>query len=146
MKDLHTVGINEEIENKIELPEEFREKWLEHLRSDEFGQTQNELADGNGNYCCLGVACKTAGYSDYFLREVNSATGLGKTSNGELMPFMSYISSPESSLNGNGFNLNKVPDILKGDKDFPDKLAGLNDSGCSFKEIANFIERNTIPV
>ena len=38
--------------------QENRKKWIEALRSGEYGQTKEVLCDGEGNYCCLGVLCQ----------------------------------------------------------------------------------------
>lgn len=34
--------------------------WIAALRSGEYKQAKSVLADGNGGYCCLGVACAVA--------------------------------------------------------------------------------------
>lgn len=126
---------------KVKLPKEFREEWLKDLRSGKYGQTEGKLADGKGNYCCLGVACKTAGYSDYYLRPVDPDTGTAKTVEGDLLFFNSFI----GKSNG-GFDLKKIPDILKGENKFASGLASFNDGLYSFEDIADFIERNTVGV
>lgn len=139
--ELWTASINDEIKDKIELPKEFRKKWLEALRSGDFGQIQSALADGDNNYCCLGVACKAAGYSDYHLRQLNSETNTAKTPSGRKTSFAGYISNGDHT-----FNLKKVPEVLHGDHGLPEKLADFNDEGYSFSAIANFVQRNTIGV
>lgn len=37
-----------------------QELWVQALESDEYGQGQGQLADGQGHFCCLGVACEAA--------------------------------------------------------------------------------------
>jgi hypothetical protein len=39
---------------------EIKQRWVEALRSGEYKQTREELYDGNGGYCCLGVLCDLA--------------------------------------------------------------------------------------
>ena len=56
------------------LPKEFKEKWLSALRSGEYTQAREALWVGNG-YCCLGVACKVAGYKDKEIEGYGSIYG-----------------------------------------------------------------------
>lgn len=49
---------------KYTLPKEFGTKWIEALRSGEYGQVRNKLSGGDGDYCCLGVACKIVNITD----------------------------------------------------------------------------------
>jgi len=37
------------------MKKEYAEKWVNALRSGEYGQCKGKLSDGNGSYCCLGV-------------------------------------------------------------------------------------------
>jgi hypothetical protein len=53
----------------LRLPKRFKAKWLENLTSGKFKQGRSYLAKKYKNkseYCCLGVAGKTAGHSDKF--------------------------------------------------------------------------------
>lgn len=56
---------------KYQLPKEFAQKWIKALRSGEYGQIRNKLSSGDGDYCCLGVACKIIGISDAEILEHN---------------------------------------------------------------------------
>jgi len=113
----------------MKLPPKFKAKWLKALRSGEYKQTNGTLYD-NGKHCCLGVACEVVGYN-----------------------------KPVGATIGSQYN--KVPPILRNDGELDyvvDALVALNDgmlssqnpylkhrttrSKRSFKQIANFIEKN----
>lgn len=123
IKDKETGKVSE-----IKLPKAFKTKWVKALRSGKYLQTKGNLFDadandGQGGYCCLGVACEITKV-DYNLQ--------GK----------SYIESNVSSA-AKGL----VPQILHGDDDntLVHKLATMNDGEGtkpkSFKQIAAYIER-----
>jgi hypothetical protein len=101
---------------------EIKAKWLEALRSGKYKQAEGRLKV-NDTFCCLGVLCDISGLSkwdgDYYLNcvsvlpdEVAEWSGLGDKS-----PNVKEASGRNRSL------------------------AGLNDDGNSFKEIADLIER-----
>lgn len=55
--------------NHPKLPADFKKKWVEALRSGEYKQGSNRLYSYYDNsYCCLGVACRIAGYSEEDVR------------------------------------------------------------------------------
>ena len=119
-----------EITEEMKLPEPFKTDWLKDLRSGEYGQTSGQLTDFNGNYCCLGIACKTAGYKDYILKGINgiSAGVINKGDDGSCLKY----------------DLKKVPKQIKGgsfDNDVVEFLTLSNDAGATFKQIANWIEK-----
>lgn len=119
---------NTTVENK--LPEDFKKRWVEALRSGEYKQGENTLLR-DGKFCCLGVACVVAGVQD-----INSVCSYG---------FIEFdpANKPE---------VLKVPDILRGDTPVTNVLASLNDGRDeqgtsedkkkSFNEIADYIEKN----
>lgn len=100
------------------LPTEFKQKWVAALRSGEYKQGQSLLLNGDNEYCCLGVACKVAGYTDKTIR--NSEGYIKKT-------------------------LTHVPIELRGldpDNALVEKLIGFNDDKeWSFNRIAAYVER-----
>lgn len=57
---------------KYQLPKEFATKWVEALRSGEYGQTREQLTDFHDNYCCLGVLCKILNISDEVIQSYNT--------------------------------------------------------------------------
>jgi hypothetical protein len=110
-------------ENK--LPAEFKAKWIAALRSGEYkqGTNGNLLNPITNEYCCLGVACRVAGFHP---REVRASAGEFIDSNTEHLPAILR-----------GFNSNTIPF----------KLAQMNDGNNgvkqhSFSEIADYIEQN----
>lgn len=99
------------------LPLTFKKKWLKALRSGKYAQGATALRDGT-RYCCLGVACHIAG-----------ATGIKDKG---------YI---ENGAKSKIKSINKVPKLLHGEADVPNVLAHLNDTGNTFEQIADVIEK-----
>ena len=111
------------------------EKWVEALRSDLFVQGQDMLANiKRTEHCCLGVLCEIA---------IENGVRVKVETEGE--EYMKFA--------GEGYRLPHVvkewADMMFDDgrlfdedtEDLPlDSLAELNDSGSSFKEIADHIE------
>lgn len=104
------------MENK--LPLDFKQKWVAALRSGEYKQGIGFLKTEQG-YCCLGVACAMLGIPTEGLVIQKGTVGI-----------------PEM-LTGHG-NSHYNPDF----NPLVEKLAGLNDGGKSFNEIADYIEAN----
>lgn len=105
---------------QFQLPKEFATKWVEALRSGGYKQAKSYLKAKEG-YCCLGIACKIQGISDLDI--------FGR----------SYPKNIVVPLN------DKIPNILLGDADgrnFLGIVSLMNDNGKTFKEIADWIERN----
>jgi len=114
---------------KKKLPKVFKKKWLKALRSGDYEQTDSALVSFKNKdiekpmYCCLGVACKIAGHNPISLQSSGWITGPLKKG---------------------------VPHIISGsgESDVEDtntvakKLAEMNDDGYSFKQIANYIQKN----
>ena len=102
-------------EKEVQLPKLFKKKWLKALRSEKFKQGRTYLQNNN-SYCCLGVACRIV----HPKKKIET---------------ICYI---EESLK------TKVPKILRGNTTNPvvQKLTTLNDTGESFEEISNWIEKN----
>jgi hypothetical protein len=118
------------------LPTEFKEKWLEALRSGKFKQGISRLHNlGSDKYCCLGVACRIM----HPKIKLHSFNYIVNKIGAKKVP---------SILKD---NCKKVPSILKDNcnvidtlktNDLTCKLADMNDKGRSFKQIANWIEKN----
>lgn len=115
------------------LPKDFKRDWIQALKSGKYKQGDGALRasvkdDETGKksikHCCLGVACAVAGATGILDKGFITNDGLDKK----------LIKS-----------INKVPLILQSDKlkdnDIPNVLAGLNDEGRSFKEIATVIQQ-----
>jgi len=118
------------METSNKLPKEFKEKWLEALRSGDYKQIGSELCAG-GKYCCIGVAGKVLGMRDSTLE----ANGTFDTDN------------DGKDWNGNfKYMKSKVPSSILGSIRSSETVATLthmNDSeGKSFDEIADWIEDN----
>jgi len=105
---------------------EIKTKWLEALRSGKYQQGVRVLRSIHDDYCCLGVLCNLIapekwGNPDY-------GTGMFFMSdNGDKKRYF----PPDEVRNAAGLSLENG-----------DTLAGKNDEGQSFEQIAKFIEEN----
>jgi hypothetical protein len=115
-------------------------KWVQALRSGKYQQGKARLRDGLGQYCCLGVLAEIQGFFDKGLCD----------------PAAPALSSKARDLVGLSYGLGDLGHFA--DKPeriaWPDSiqntaartqpsLAHLNDyGGCSFEQIADFIELN----
>lgn len=119
---------------------EIKQRWLSALRSGEYEQAKGALRRAKGGFCCLGVLCdlwlkekgqewQTEGFDPvdqvYFDLECPTCEGTG-----DLLP----IEVQEWA------GLSEMNPTLPAHKYSQQSIAGLNDSGWSFGEIANVIE------
>lgn len=112
---------------------EFKAKWVQGLRSEEFIQGQQVLkqtdTDGISRYCCLGVGCELIP-EDVLTREVDSQKRTHYNGNAYTLPEAArkYIGTKE-----------EIPFVIyEGQKR---TLSSLNDDHeLTFKEIADLIE------
>lgn len=112
---------------KFKLEKEFGEKWVKALRSGKYEQGEGYLEDADGQYCCLGVACRVnhprVNLTHKFFID---SDGQGK----------GYITK----------NLEeKMPKLLRGtdsNNEFVKLVSEMNDEGQSFDQIADWIEEN----
>lgn len=118
-----------EITPEMKLPEPFKTNWLKDLRSGEYKQGQNRLLKDN-RYCCLGVACKTAGYSDKRLKYKN-----GSYSTAIFSDSGSFIKMRKVPAQLQGSCKNRTEDVVS------DFLALNNDLGYTHKQIADWVEK-----
>lgn len=102
-------------------------KWLEALRGGQYKQAEGVLKDAQGCHCCLGV-----------LADITDPSGWSPK----------LQSSDESGQDCYPYDTQDTmlqPKALKKfglTTDTAVKLAGMNDDGCSFTEIAKWIETN----
>jgi len=94
-------------------------KWVKALRSGNYPQTTNALRDEHG-YCCLGVLCDVSDYGGWVLE-------------GGYMVDGTYM---EAELGAAGRHIFGVPDKVE------TMLIQMNDGGKTFKQIADYIEKN----
>lgn len=100
----------------------FKAEWIAALRSGEFEQMRGSLrfteSTGENFYCCLGVACVLRG--EPFLDNKETSWTL------------------KPGLNERNLGM-VIPGLTEAEAD---TLATMNDSGTTFPEIADYIERN----
>ena len=109
---------------------EAKQNWVEALRSGKYKQGDGCLRDRSDRFCCLGVLCdilKKEG-EEWRPDPENTASQFEFSSVGQL-PVVSF--PPENLIDRVGL-----------EKDQPQELADMNDSGASFEEIADWIEEH----
>jgi hypothetical protein len=107
---------------------QIKQKWVSALRSGDYQQTQRRLHDENG-FCCLGVLC------DLYGKENNVEWNLvNNGQNYEFQEFESYL--PSSVRKWAGVEACN-PHVNDGES----TLVRLNDTGCTFRQIADVIEK-----
>jgi hypothetical protein len=131
--------------------------WLDALRSGDYGQTKEQLGDGKGNYCCLGVLCEVAGISSDLVSSEGSLLQYAFPVPEDVQQafFLSDTSYAESCLPDFALNIIledlELSQVVGGMDDGPggtehsDKLVNrlmtLNDEGgWTFEQIADYIE------
>ena len=111
--------------------QQVKEKWLSALRSGDYKQTRQYLHKEDG-FCCLGVLC------DLYGKEHNVEWNLVKDEDEDRTHYMFQdhpASLPFPVIEGAGVGSHNpsIPGT---------SLVGLNDSGSTFNEIADFIQEH----
>ncbi len=106
--------------------EHYKKLWIEALRSGKYQQGQGALKDDDGFHCCLGVIANEVS-CDNWTKETNYYYNF--TYNG--IETRSYGTLPHTLLEFLGLEY-----FDQG------QLIGMNDSGKTFAEIADWIEGN----
>jgi hypothetical protein len=106
--------------------EQLRREWVADLRSGKFKQTQGVLEDSNGN-CCLGLACRV--FDRIYPGVLTIEKRLGITSFDNATAMLPGTVKRAFGLATHGGMINELK-----------SLAGQNDAGKSFAEIADVIE------
>lgn len=106
-----------------------KSQWVEALRSGKYKQCQGQLCDGTG-YCCLGVLIDVATPGSWIVDYDSLSKGIENGIYGNTEDFM-----PEPKL----FDamLGVANEVIN-----YERLAGMNDNGSNFSEIADYIEEN----
>lgn len=105
------------MENKPSVSSDnFKQKWIEALRSGKYEQGKACLKTEDSKFCCLGVACDITNPNGWYKED-------GKT----------YF---------NGGHKAYAPEYIVSYRNIDqDELASMNDRGISFSEIADYIEK-----
>ena len=110
-------------------------RWLEALESGKYNQGIGNLKS-NDRYCCLGVACELLGLSQK-IEDGMIYFGYDHSYHSAIMPYTSWKLLGLKDGSGYFEELNIDGNIIKNRT-----LAFLNDSGWTFKQIANVIRKN----
>lgn len=109
---------------------EIADKWVEALRSRKYKQGDGCLRNGD-NFCCLGVLC--------------DISGLGKWEKSDHYDNGLFYCGTNAVLPGSVMDwsgINHFKGLFKTDEGDGVCLTSLNDSGMSFAEIADVIEKH----
>lgn len=117
-KSMLVVGTARNItQSKNKLPHDLKTKWLKALRSGQYKQGTKRLYDAD-SYCCLGVLSKIQGRLDGAYDGIDGSDLLLSVDNPH-----EFLNDTEICSIGAARN-----------------LAGINDTGATFAEIADIIE------
>lgn len=129
------------------MKKEIAERWVEALRSGAYGQTQQVLNDGKGNYCCLGVLCDVV--KDEVKGEWHEGGDFlmeGRFSSHDVLPFQ-VARFVEADTNLAFWELGVIPERTKTAFGITaNYLTELNDNAWTFDDIADAIEHAWINV
>ncbi len=122
---------------------QWKQKWIQALRSDKYSQGTWALRDKSNRFCCLGVLCDIVNPK---LWSKNTTIRGAWQKDAYTYDGKDWGVIPNSVLDI--VNIDSVNDLLCPNGRFTDKktqceysLSGQNDSGSSFEEIANIIEK-----
>lgn len=108
-----------------------KKKWLDALRSGKYQQGYGRLRTNEGGYCCLGVLCDVLAPEDWVKTEPDNSG-----QHWEHKVSRCYL--PNSIT-----QQAEIPTCRPGSTLLTEgELATLNDKGCGFEEIAQWIEVN----
>lgn len=116
---------------------ELQQLWVDALRSGKYSQTKKRLHDENG-FCCLGVFCDLIDPNGWV--ETKDDCNSVFYFNGE-RSYLSFQVAEKIGINRSG-NLIKSIKCRNGYFEF--NLANLNDAGCTFSQIADFLDAGMV--
>lgn len=135
LEDVHWDHTNDNGPKVIEA----RKRWVAVLRSGEYSQLKGQLMNiGDNKRCCLGVACEPEVTSVPLSLEYSEVEGIYGYLDGSTNSWVSTRTLPYAVSVELGFRSKNPPVLLPNGR--VDTLAGLNDTGTSFEEIADLIE------
>lgn len=122
---------------------EIAQRWVQALRSKKFTQAHGRLhrvhpdSWGKAGYCCLGVLCELAREDGVVEADVHNVPGAYGTygTTDDFSNNWSTVGLPKAVMDWSG--MKSDGGRIGGDG----SLAGLNDTGKNFEEIADVIER-----
>jgi hypothetical protein len=123
---------------------EIAKKWVEALRSGQYGQGKENLKVDN-NFCCLGVLCdlaKEQGMGFWADDEDEPSAFVENVSNGDRQTNDTLLPDFVKDWAGMKSDDGQIEIINEFGEKQSNSLAGLNDSGMTFAGIAALIETN----
>jgi len=124
---------------------QLKAKWVEALRSGDYGQASGQLHDAqNGGFCCLGVLCKVMGAE--FGPVVEDREEEGVTSHEYVPHIRGRVLGVDEELKASTCRELGIPnqfELIKMNDGFGEDPEGLGYvRQHSFSEIADYIEKN----
>jgi len=122
-------------------------KWVKALRSGDYPKgieflCREDEISGDLKYCCLGVACDVLTESDWVKYPDSTAWSIGKYE--EFGMLSTHDLAGWQWVETTSFPSMATLKSMGLDAIYAQKLAELNDSGWSFKRIANKIEKDLL--
>jgi hypothetical protein len=125
---------------------EIKERWLEALRSGNYKQGARRLRGTDDTFCCLGVLCDLAEQEGVVTHELPESPNtsyayayIGTRAFDEF-EFSSTTTLPKAVATWAGLDSGN-PSVVIDDEE-ERSLAGINDEGADFSEIADLIEEH----
>jgi len=112
-------------------------KLVKALRSGVYKQGRGVLVDGKDRFCCLGVACNISNLPLQWKNTMSGDFSIG----GEVTELPSSIQEEYGFYSDIG-RLRDHNSFMEINNKRYNSLAGANDDGCTFDQIADFIENN----
>jgi len=117
-----------------------KKQWIAALTSGEYQQGKSQLRYKDDNYCCLGVLCELYNkeHNTTFIQHDEYGGYSIKSSDGYEATILPNFIKDWANKDNVNLELTAVGHI----ESIDNSLAGLNDGGKSFSEIADIIEKH----
>ena len=112
---------------------ELKAQWIAALRSGKYSQGQHELRTPHDTFCCLGVLCDVINPSGWTRVPQNAAVGAIVAWRHEVGDGPDEAVGSHTAVRGNAVGLSES---------FIGGLIAMNDSGSTFEEIADVLQRS----
>lgn len=120
--------------------EAIKDKWVAALRSGEYKQGQNKLVNADGSFCCLGVLCELA-HKEGIVNNKEVIVDEETPLNPGTYYDKAWAYLPLSVQDWAGMR-SSAGSFFEETNPRERHLSHINDSGASFEDIANTIEKH----
>jgi hypothetical protein len=119
----------------MEVKPKLKQKWIDALRSGKYQQGNYALRNNQGQYCCLGVLADVCGV-EWSNERIGGVESNYWHPTGEV-----HKRGVDAYYSTSGLSL-KFRELVGLPVEEHDKLITMNDSGTSFEQIADYIQRS----